>query len=102
MGSVGGLIIGMTLIYLGITGKIEGIRQALTLESGVKEVYTDVDGWRYFMGGAIVMLPCFYLENQNPAWAWKYTLLIFTVLIAFHYAELETFMNFVGPELEKK
>ena len=62
-------------------------------------MYTDINFWRYLLGGIIVLLPAAYLEKQNPKWAWQYVALILLMVIVFHSDGLQGLTSFITSEL---
>lgn len=91
MSSVSILVIGIILVFLGLTDELSLLSESFE----PKEGYRNIPVGTFVITGLVVVIPAYFLNQYNRRYAWFYVIMIILGYMITNYQGLNNFNEFL-------
>lgn len=98
MSSMVFIVLGLVMLWVGITGRTENVKTAIS--QGSSTGYADIPLSRFVMGMVGAAIPLVLMDN--PKWQWRYITLIVVSIIIVNYKSIQKFSQDLGSVTTNK
>lgn len=92
MSSLSLLVVGIVLVFLGLTDQLSLLGEA----AQPKEGYREIPVGTFVIGTVVVTLPAILLGKYSRQYAWSYVAMIILMFLVTNYEGVENFSDFLN------